>query len=211
MTAELHPNVKRVADILAAHGATGQVVVLPEPAPTAAAAAAQLGCEVGAIANSLVFMADERPLLVMTSGRHRVDTALLTKRLGKEKIRRAAPEEVREATGQAIGGVAPVESGSGAEIEDTAEDIAAAFTDAGFAASTRRVGTGVQVCQHHCPVSHVAEQFPELCEAEQEAFVEILGTHVQRLATIANGDSFCTTHVPLLPDPATHARTDSDP
>ncbi|MBH0121275.1 helix-turn-helix transcriptional regulator [Rhodococcus sp. NPDC003382] len=97
------------------------------------------------------------------------------------------------------------------EIEATLEDIAEAFSAAGFAASTRRVGTGVQVCQHHCPVSHVAEQFPELCEAEQEAFVEILGTHVQRLATIANGDSFCTTHVPLLPDPATHARTDSDP
>ncbi len=69
----------------------------------------------------------------------------------------------------------------------------------------------MQVCQHHCPVSHVAEQFPELCEAEQEAFVEILGTHVQRLATIANGDSFCTTHVPLLPDQAAEARPDSDP
>ncbi|MFZ2526032.1 MAG: helix-turn-helix domain-containing protein [Rhodococcus sp. (in: high G+C Gram-positive bacteria)] len=108
--------------------------------------------------------------------------------------------------------LAGVEPAAGSdEVEATIEDITGAFTAAGFAASTRRVGTGVQVCQHHCPVSHVAEQFPELCEAEQEAFVEILGTHVQRLATIANGDSFCTTHVPLLPDPAADARSDSGP
>ena len=57
---------------------------------------------------------------------------------------------------------------------------------------------GVQICQHHCPVSHVAEEFPELCEAEQQAFRQLLGTHVQRLATIANGDCACTTHVPLV-------------
>ena len=56
---------------------------------------------------------------------------------------------------------------------------------------------GVQICQHHCPVSHVAEEFPELCEAEQQAMSEVLGTHVQRLATIVNGDCACTTHVPL--------------
>jgi predicted ArsR family transcriptional regulator len=54
----------------------------------------------------------------------------------------------------------------------------------------------VQICQHHCPVSHVAEEFPELCDAEREAFAEVLGTHVQRLATIVNGDCACTTHVP---------------
>ncbi|MFI1459949.1 helix-turn-helix transcriptional regulator [Nocardia carnea] len=85
-----------------------------------------------------------------------------------------------------------------------ADEIATALSDAGFAASTRRVGAGVQICQHHCPVSHVAEEFPELCEAELEAFREVLGTHVQRLATIANGDCACTTHVPLtvLPDRA---------
>nr|WP_246442880.1 metalloregulator ArsR/SmtB family transcription factor [Rhodococcus triatomae] len=85
------------------------------------------------------------------------------------------------------------------DVESTAEDIAEAFTSAGFAASTRPVGNGVQICQHHCPVSHVAEEFPELCEAEREAFTELLGTHVQQLATIANGDCACTTHVPLVP------------
>ena len=75
--------------------------------PTAATAAAQLGVEVGAIANSLVFMSDGEPLLVMTSGAHRVDTAALAERLGRTSIRRATPEQVREATGQVIGGVAP--------------------------------------------------------------------------------------------------------
>ncbi|MCK0093171.1 winged helix-turn-helix transcriptional regulator [Rhodococcus sp. F64268] len=96
-----------------------------------------------------------------------------------------------------VGGIEPVESDD--EIDTVADEIAAAFSAAGFAASTRRVGAGVQICQHHCPVSHVAEEFPELCEAEQDAFVELLGSHVQRLATIANGDAFCTTHVPVLP------------
>src|SRR5699024_12805708 len=67
-----------------------------------------LAREVGYSSIILVYMADERRLLVMNSGRHRVDTALLTKSVGNEKIRRAAPEEVREATRQAIGGVAPV-------------------------------------------------------------------------------------------------------
>jgi len=100
-----------------------------------------------------------------------------------------------------LGGVDAVEEDG--EVEAVAADIADAFSNAGFAASVRKVGSGVQICQHHCPVSHVAEQFPELCEAEQEAFVNLLGSHVQRLATIANGDAFCTTHVPAgTPAPA---------
>ncbi len=91
-----------------------------------------------------------------------------------------------------------------------AEEIAEAFTEAGFAASTRKVGAGVQICQHHCPVSHVAEEFPELCAAELEAFRELLGTHVQRLATIANGDCACTTHVPLFVLPQAAGTNDAD-
>ncbi len=86
------------------------------------------------------------------------------------------------------------------DIEAGAERVADALTKAGYATTTTRVGgpvQGVQICQHHCPVSHVAEEFPELCEAEREAFAEVLGTHVQRLATIVNGDCACTTHVPL--------------
>jgi predicted ArsR family transcriptional regulator len=66
----------------------------------------------------------------------------------------------------------------------------------GYAASAEYVGAGAQLCQHHCPVSHVAEEFPQLCEAETAAFADLLGVHVQRLATIARGDAVCTTHVP---------------
>ncbi|GED98074.1 helix-turn-helix transcriptional regulator [Gordonia crocea] len=82
-------------------------------------------------------------------------------------------------------------------VPDTIEQIASALTGAGYAANTRAVGSGVQICQHHCPVAHVAAEFPELCEAETQRFTELLGTHVQRLATIANGDCACTTHIPL--------------
>lgn len=87
------------------------------------------------------------------------------------------------------------------EVEEAADRIAEALSNAGYATTTTRVGgsiKGVQICQHHCPVSHVAEEFPELCEAEQDAMAELLGTHVQRLATIVNGDCACTTHVPLV-------------
>ena len=89
-------------------GVPGEVRELPEPAPTAATAAAQLGCEVGAIANSLIFSADGAPLLVMTSGAHRVDTARVAELTGVSVVSRANAGSVREWTGQAIGGVAPV-------------------------------------------------------------------------------------------------------
>ncbi|QKT09144.1 transcriptional regulator [Gordonia sp. X0973] len=93
-----------------------------------------------------------------------------------------------------------------AEVPATVEQIAAALTGAGYAANTREVGSGIQICQHHCPVAHVAAEFPELCEAETQRFTELLGTHVQRLATIANGDCVCTTHIPL-PNPTTPTAT----
>lgn len=108
MPEKSHPNVVRVAASLRELGATGEIVVLPEAAPTAASAAEQLGCEVGAIANSLIFDADGAPLLVLTSGAHRVDVTLIARTAGVAKVRRATPEFVREATGQPIGGVAPV-------------------------------------------------------------------------------------------------------
>jgi prolyl-tRNA editing enzyme YbaK/EbsC (Cys-tRNA(Pro) deacylase) len=105
---EQHPRVVAVSAALREAGATGTVRVLPDPAPNAAAAAAQLGCSVGAIANSLVFDADDTPLLVLTSGAHRVDTAQVASLVGATSLRRATPEFVRRHTGQAIGGVAPV-------------------------------------------------------------------------------------------------------
>jgi prolyl-tRNA editing enzyme YbaK/EbsC (Cys-tRNA(Pro) deacylase) len=103
-----HPSIQRVAEALAAAGATGVIRVLPDAAPTAAAAAEQLGCEVGAIANSLIFDGDGVPVLILTSGAHRVDTAKVAALVGAARVKRATPEFVRTATGQAIGGVAPV-------------------------------------------------------------------------------------------------------
>ncbi|MFI5733182.1 helix-turn-helix transcriptional regulator [Kribbella sp. NPDC051587] len=79
---------------------------------------------------------------------------------------------------------------------DKADALAQALTGDGYAASTAVQGQGTQLCQHHCPVAHVAEQFPQLCEAETEVFATLLGRHVQRLATIAHGDGVCTTHIP---------------
>ena len=79
------------------------------------------------------------------------------------------------------------------------EALAEALSADGYAASTEHQASGEQLCQHHCPVAHVAEKFPELCEAETEVFARLLGTHVQRLATIAHGDGVCTTHVPNYP------------
>ena len=106
--AELHPSCQAVDAVLAGAGIPGRVRLLPEAAPTAQAAAEQLGCPVGAIANSLIFaMATGEPLLIMTSGAHRVDTALVGNAIGTT-IKRAAADVVRQATGQPIGGVAPV-------------------------------------------------------------------------------------------------------
>lgn len=106
-----HPRVAEVDAALRALGAESAadgIRALPDSAPTAQAAADQLGCTIGAIANSLVFSADGQPLLVMTSGAHRVDTVALAELLGVATIDRASAEQVRDWTGQAIGGVAPI-------------------------------------------------------------------------------------------------------
>jgi prolyl-tRNA editing enzyme YbaK/EbsC (Cys-tRNA(Pro) deacylase) len=103
-----HPNVVAVEAALRAAGVTPRVRVLPETAPTAAAAAEQIGCPVAAIANSLVFDAGGSPLLVLTSGAHRVDTGKVAAQLGVAKLSRASAEFVRLHTGQVIGGVAPL-------------------------------------------------------------------------------------------------------
>lgn len=71
-----------------------------------------------------------------------------------------------------------------------------ALSASGYVASIQPVSSGEQICQHHCPVAHVAAEFPQLCEAETQLFGRLLGSHVQRLATIAHGDGVCTTHVP---------------
>jgi prolyl-tRNA editing enzyme YbaK/EbsC (Cys-tRNA(Pro) deacylase) len=102
------PAVARFRDEHVSRGGAGEIVILPESVHTAALAAAALGCEVGAIANSLLFDAGGTPVLILTSGSHRVDTALTAARIGVGKLTRATPEFVREHTGQVIGGVSPI-------------------------------------------------------------------------------------------------------
>ena len=100
----------------------------------------------------------------------------------------AVEERYRERLAAADPGVTP------------AEALAQALTDDGYVAATLPSSVGEQLCQHHCPVAHVAAQFPQLCEVETRTFSRLLGVHVQRLATIAHGDGVCTTHVPRTPE-----------
>ncbi|GAB7037363.1 transcriptional regulator [Catenuloplanes niger JCM 9533] len=92
--------------------------------------------------------------------------------------------------------------GAGDDPFARAEALAAVLTAEGYAANATTIATGGQLCQHHCPVAHVAAEFPQLCEAETAVISRLIGTHVQRLATIAHGDGVCTTHIPA---PAGHA------
>jgi prolyl-tRNA editing enzyme YbaK/EbsC (Cys-tRNA(Pro) deacylase) len=108
-----HPSISRFRSELTTRRGRGRIVVLPETVHTAALAAEALGCEVGAIANSLLFAAttltgDTEPVLILTSGAHRVDTAKVAAAVGVSALRRAAPDFVREHTGQVIGGVSPI-------------------------------------------------------------------------------------------------------
>lgn len=107
MSAE-HPSITRFRAEHQARGGVGEIVILPDSVHTAALAAEALGCEVGAIANSLLFDAGGTPVLILTSGAHRVDTALVGTTTGHGSLRRASPDFVREHTGQVIGGVSPI-------------------------------------------------------------------------------------------------------
>jgi predicted ArsR family transcriptional regulator len=103
-----------------------------------------------------------------------------------------------------------------AEIAEAQPDMAPAqvlaevLTRGGYAAGVRQLPIGEQLCQQHCPVSHVAHEFPQLCEAETEAIGKVLGRHVQRLATIAHGDGVCTTCIPNLPTEKPTEKNDGD-
>lgn len=106
----------------------------------------------------------------------------------------AVTQFARDRIRSVIGHVRPAEDA--ADVQRAADEIAVALTGAGYATSVEEVGTGLQLCQHHCPVWNVASRFPELCEAEQDMVSEIVGSHVQRLATIAGGNCACTTNIP---------------
>jgi predicted ArsR family transcriptional regulator len=102
---------------------------------------------------------------------------------------------------------------AGPEPIARAEALARALTAEGYAAAASTIASGGQLCQHHCPVAHVAAEFPQLCEAETQVISRLVGTHVQRLATIANGDGVCTTHIPAPQRPrhtSTHLTVRTD-
>jgi len=97
---------------------------------------------------------------------------------------------------------------AGPDLDHRTQALADALTEQGFAATTRPVGNdtpmaGVQLCQGHCPVQHVATEFPQFCEEEAKAFSRTLGVHVQRLSSLAHGDHVCTTFVPTATPPST--------
>jgi predicted ArsR family transcriptional regulator len=122
---------------------------------------------------------------------------------GEAALRGFASTRVAELLGP---GVEKVTAAQGPAAR--AEALAGVLASRGYAAQARSAGSGVQLCQHHCPVAHVAAEFPELCEAETRAFADLLGTHVQRLATIARGDAACTTYIPT---PDARSTTSSTP
>jgi predicted ArsR family transcriptional regulator len=112
------------------------------------------------------------------------------------------PEAVTDFARRRFAGLEESLAGLDGPLPERIEALVKALADQGFSASSRPVaqGTaaeGVQLCQGHCPVQKVAEAFPQLCEAERRTFETVLGTRVQRLATLAHGDHVCTTYVPL--------------
>jgi prolyl-tRNA editing enzyme YbaK/EbsC (Cys-tRNA(Pro) deacylase) len=128
----LHPNAQRVQDVLASYEVAGEVVTLSSSARTAADAAAALGCDLGAIVKSLVFVADGAPVLILTSGSHQVDVTKVASLLGVQTVARADADTVRRVTGFPIGGVAPV---GHAEPVGTLVDIALQRYDVVWAAA----------------------------------------------------------------------------
>ncbi|MGY1751337.1 helix-turn-helix transcriptional regulator [Modestobacter sp. SYSU DS0511] len=127
---------------------------------------------------------------------------------GPEAVREVAERQLAGLEERCSAAVEQAQRGAAGPV-DRAEVVAAALTTEGYAAMALSLGGGAtsggeQLCQHHCPVAHVAAEFPQLCEAETAVISRLVGTHVQRLATIAHGDGVCTTHIPARPpqDPA---------
>ncbi|HEY4464383.1 MAG TPA: metalloregulator ArsR/SmtB family transcription factor [Streptosporangiaceae bacterium] len=111
-----------------------------------------------------------------------------------EEFARRQVAELERRYGPAVANATPGERVQALADALSADGYAASAYAAPAAGEVPAAG-GEQLCQHHCPVAHVAAEFPQLCEAETEAFARLLGTPVQRLATIAHGDGICTTHV----------------
>ena len=95
--------------------------------------------------------------------------------------------------------------------KDSITGLAEFLSEEGYAANTHAHGIGIELCQHHCPIAHVAAEFPQLCEEETKAFAKLLGSHVQRLATIAHGDGVCTTYIPQVNTPQLRQKSNANP
>jgi predicted ArsR family transcriptional regulator len=115
---------------------------------------------------------------------------------GADAVRAVAEQQLSGLEQRCSDAVAETTAGRGGAPVDRAQALAAALTAEGYAATASAISSGGQLCQHHCPVAHVAAEFPQLCEAETAVIGRLVGTHVQRLATIAHGDGICTTHIP---------------
>ncbi len=115
---------------------------------------------------------------------------------GPEAVRAVAEQQLAGLEARASAAVEQAVSGHAGAPVDRAQALAVALTAEGYAATASAISGGGQLCQHHCPVAHVAAEFPQLCEAETAVIGRLVGTHVQRLATIAHGDGICTTHIP---------------
>ena len=102
-----------------------------------------------------------------------------------------------------LSGVTPVSEG--ADREDVVRAVVEAFRRHGYAATVNETAGNIQICHHHCPISHVAHDFPQLCAAEHDALSNLLGQHIQPLATIADGNGICTTNIPIRPITPTSA------
>ena len=130
---------------------------------------------------------------------------------GPDAVRAVAEQQLSGLESRASSAVeAAVREGAREHPEapvDRAQALAVALTAEGYAATASAISGGGQLCQHHCPVAHVAAEFPQLCEAETAVIGRLVGTHVQRLATIAHGDGICTTHIPGPLSARDHDRT----
>nr|WP_306428910.1 metalloregulator ArsR/SmtB family transcription factor [Corynebacterium sp. 76QC2CO] len=114
---------------------------------------------------------------------------------GQEAVKSFALKRVE----RILQGIAAPSARDEASIRETAAAVVEAFSNHGYAATVTQAGKGVQICQHHCPIAEVAQEFPELCEAEHQVIAELLGHHVQPLASIADGHNICTTNIPITP------------
>ena len=115
---------------------------------------------------------------------------------GPDAVRAVAEQQLAGLEARASSAVDAALNGTSGAPVDRAQALAEALTAEGYAASASVISSGGQLCQHHCPVAHVAAEFPQLCEVETAVIGRLVGTHVQRLATIAHGDGICTTHIP---------------